>query len=232
MENSSKKTLIVVGVIALIVGLALGNILFGSRVAKLSTSGSDFAGAVGNLLAEDYDPYVQYNGGFNTAKGITNSGTLTQSGASTLSGATTISGAATFSSTLTAATSTLERTTLGGSRLSTTTVGSIDTLKGVQMQANNLIDYVTGLTAGITLTLQATSSWPSDFIPNTGDETVLVLKNATSTGAGVPLTIALGSGLIEQNATSTKILGELDNVVIRLIRQANTDVTALMTFFK
>ena len=26
------------------------------------------------MLAEQYDPYIQYNGGFNTALGITNSG--------------------------------------------------------------------------------------------------------------------------------------------------------------
>ena len=33
------------------------------------------------MLAEQYDPYIQYNGGFNTALGITNSGDFTQSGA-------------------------------------------------------------------------------------------------------------------------------------------------------
>ena len=53
-------------------------------------------GAPGNMLAEQYDPYIQYNGGFNTALGITNSGDFTQSGASTLSGTVAITGTTTI----------------------------------------------------------------------------------------------------------------------------------------
>lgn len=53
-------------------------------------------GTPGNMLAEQYDPYIQYNGGFNTALGITNSGELTQSGATTFSSTNTLTGTTTI----------------------------------------------------------------------------------------------------------------------------------------
>jgi len=91
-ENSTSK-IVVVGVVALIIGAVITWAFL--RVPDLTGKQAPTAGAPGNLLAEDYDPYIQYNGGFNTAKGITNSGTLTQSGASTFSGTVSISGALT-----------------------------------------------------------------------------------------------------------------------------------------
>lgn len=44
-------------------------------------------GAAGNLLAENYIPYVLYNGGYNSAKDFSISGSSAFSGASTFSGA-------------------------------------------------------------------------------------------------------------------------------------------------
>jgi len=57
---------------------------------------SSFLGvAAGNLLAENYIPYIQYNGGFNTAKSIKttddlSTATLQTTGASTFGGAVTV----------------------------------------------------------------------------------------------------------------------------------------------
>mgnify|MGYP001560881536 CR=1 FL=1 len=70
-------------------------------VVKFKTQEFNPVGAPGNMLAENYDPYLKYNGGFNTELGITNSGGFTQSGSATLSGATTLSGANTLSGTTT-----------------------------------------------------------------------------------------------------------------------------------
>lgn len=190
------------------------------------------ASAVGGFLIG----MVYMGGSTGGTTGLTNldvNGTLNVDGAVTLqSGLTLASTLTSTSAAVTLGTTTTERLTTGGNRLSTTTIGSIDTLKGVQMEANNYIDYVTGLTAGITLTLQATSSWPSTFIPNVGDQTVFTIRNATSTGAGVPLTLAAGAGVLFRNSTSTLIMGETDTVDVRLIRQADTDVTVGLTFYK
>lgn len=70
-------------------------VMFGYDFFRGRTDGNDdpSLGTPGNMLAEDYDPYIRYNDGFKTALGITNSGTLTQSGTSIFSGA------ASFSST-------------------------------------------------------------------------------------------------------------------------------------
>ena len=65
-------------------------------VVKFKTQEFNPVGAPGNMLAENYDPYLKYNGGFNTELGITNSGTLTQSGAATLSSTLAVTGTTTI----------------------------------------------------------------------------------------------------------------------------------------
>lgn len=127
---------------------------------------------------------------------------------------------------------TTERFVTGGERLATSTNGAGDTLTGSQIRDYSFVDYTVGRTAGVTLTLQATSSWPTTLIPNTGDEITLFVRSATSTGAGVPLTLAAGTGVLFRNSTSTAVMGELDGAFIRLVRLANTDVMALLEFFQ
>lgn len=73
------------GVIALTLLIAVIG-LFTPYLPKAEKIDSSF-GSVGNMLAENYIPYIMYNAGFNTEKGITSSGTFTQSGASIFSGA-------------------------------------------------------------------------------------------------------------------------------------------------
>lgn len=77
-------------------------------------------GAPGNMLAEQYDPYIQYNGGFNTALGITNSGELTQSGAATLSSTLAVTGTTTI-------TESVDGHVVGGT-ISTAATGTIRTV--------------------------------------------------------------------------------------------------------
>ena len=59
------------GIVALVISVVVGIKVF----APVSFSHS--FGAVGNMLAENYDPYIRYNGGFNTALPVTTSGALT-----------------------------------------------------------------------------------------------------------------------------------------------------------
>lgn len=223
--STENKKLIVVGVITLIVGLALGNILFGTKLSKLSTSGSDFAGAPGNLLAEDYDPYVQYNGGFNTAKGITNSGTLTQSGASTISGAltlsgvSTISGASTFTSTLSVTGDTsLERTTLGGAWQASSTALTTQTLQASDFTSYKGLDVkLTG--GGMTYTLPASSTL-SAFVPNAGDEFFWYVAPQTNA-----ITFIKGTGTFLLTASSTDVIIGNGNIGrLHFLRSTSTDL--------
>lgn len=100
------KIIAILGVVAGVAILAAVYFVGASRGAtevKQSATGNGY-GAVGNMLAEDYIPYVQYNQGFNTAKGITNSGAFTQSGASTISGAVSLTSSLTVGSSGTALT--------------------------------------------------------------------------------------------------------------------------------
>ncbi len=72
MNNIISKIAITISVIAMVVsGLAY---LGGVKIKDIDT----FIGtAPGNMKAEDYMPYVQYNGGYNSAKSITTSDTVT-----------------------------------------------------------------------------------------------------------------------------------------------------------
>ena len=76
---TNKKLLVSIGVL-LAIGMVVG--WFTPNLPKVDEIDSSF-GAVGNMLAENYIPYVMYNQGFNTAKGITNSGAFTQGSAGT-----------------------------------------------------------------------------------------------------------------------------------------------------
>ena len=80
----SKKIVAGIAVLALLLGVL--NWFHPNLPTKELLSG-DFAGAPGNLLAESYDPYIMYNGGFNTAKDFSVSGATALSGTTALSGA-------------------------------------------------------------------------------------------------------------------------------------------------
>lgn len=74
-----------------VVGMVFGVWAFVSipRTAKLP---SGLGATAGNLLAEQYMPYVLYNGGYNSAKPIATSDTLAVTGTSALTGDVTLGG--------------------------------------------------------------------------------------------------------------------------------------------
>lgn len=69
----SKKLIGLIAVAALILSV-VGLFTPGIPQKELVNS---VGGAAGNLLAENYDPYIMYNGGFNTAKSVKTTGDLT-----------------------------------------------------------------------------------------------------------------------------------------------------------
>lgn len=93
---SLKEKLVLCGMVAATVIATL--LIWGfvsPMISRHSAPGNFTSGAAGNLLIEQYDPYVQQNGGINSALPVI------FSGGSTLSGANTVSGAAAFTSTFT-----------------------------------------------------------------------------------------------------------------------------------
>lgn len=70
---NKEKVLWGIAVVGLVLAIAS---YFWTPIAYVNRS----FGAVGNLLAENYIPYVQYNQGYNSLKGITLSGTASDSG--------------------------------------------------------------------------------------------------------------------------------------------------------
>lgn len=76
MTSQSKQNLILVGILAVVVAI---NAVITYQITKPNkiASNPEFAGAAGNMLAEEYDPYVRYNNGYNSALAITTSDTVT-----------------------------------------------------------------------------------------------------------------------------------------------------------
>lgn len=215
----NKKFISIVGVIAVVLAVVIT--WFVSKPKNVVP-----VGAPGNMLAEQYDPYVQYNGGFNTALGITNSGDFTQSGASTLSGA------ATFSSTLNATgATTLATLTQGGGIRATSTVNSAETLLAADFDVENVIAYTLNV-QNATLTLPATSTL-SSFIGTAGQTRTIFIRNATTTAK--TLTIAGGTGMNLLVASSTNaIVGNTsgsNSARLDFVRRADTDIDVMMSIF-
>lgn len=75
-------------ILGYVVGLSLILSVIGLFTPGIPTkelvSDPSIGGAPGNLLAENYDPYIMYNGGFNTAKDFSVSGATALSGAVSL----------------------------------------------------------------------------------------------------------------------------------------------------
>lgn len=76
--TSFKHYLTLVGILAVVVAI---NAVITLQIVKPSKLDfSELAGAAGNMLAENYDPYVMYNDGYNSAKDIVTSATLKTTG--------------------------------------------------------------------------------------------------------------------------------------------------------
>lgn len=189
-----------------------------------------FTGAAGNLLAENYDPYVQYNGGYNSAKPIKTSDSL-DGGATTV---TTLdaSGAVVLSSTLQAGASTLSSLTVsgasdvvgltqGGSTLASSTTNTAETLPATYLTSYTGL-VLTPNTADTTYTFPASSTLTA-MIPNTGDFITKTISNATST-AGIDVVIAAGAGMSLSGTSSPKITPQSAGF-LTFIRESNSDIS-------
>lgn len=223
--------------IALVLGLFACWTLLGGT---LKTNGAHPSfGAVGNLLAENYIPYVLYNGGFNTAKDLTVSGATTLSGTNVFSGATTISGASTFSAIPTF--SSILQLDAGAvhSYPNSTTTNATQTLVAADITNYESIVALPNV-GSITLTLPASSTL-SAFVPNAGDWQEQCIVNATTT-TGIIVTLAGGTGVNLQVASSSvSAVGSLALLpgktgCIKYFRIGaggnSSDINALLTVFK
>lgn len=140
----------------------------------------------------------------------------------TITGATTLSGALSSTATL----------TQGGGVYATSTVGSVVPLLASAFDTENVID-VTLNVLDATLSFPATTTLTS-FIPTSGQTRTLFVRNASTT-ATMDLTISGGTGVLLKKATTSAVIyGDTDGAnfaKIDLIRKANTDIEALVTFF-
>lgn len=78
----------------------------------------------------------------------------------------------------------------------------------------------------ITMTLPASTTMSSSYLPNAGDSTQFVVHNASST-AGIKITLAGGTGSLVEVSTSTAattfLIQPLGTALIEAYRKANTD---------
>lgn len=213
----SKK---IIGAIA-VLGLLLGVVnWFQPNLPTKELLSNDFAGAPGNLLAEDYDPYILYNGGFNTAKDFS------VSGVTSLSGATTLSGTISTTGILTTNAGNIKSYTNASSSVTTGTLKQSDILN-----YDTVLWTPTGANSTKTLTFPASSTLTS-FIPSAGDRQSTCFFNATTTAA-TTITYAAGTGIDLEVATSTAQTGAFDLVqsadammCFEFLRKTNTDIVA------
>lgn len=71
----TNKTVTVLAVSALIISLVVG--IVSVFFPRLASDTKQVFGAAGGMLAENYIPYIMYNGGYNSAKSIKTTGDLT-----------------------------------------------------------------------------------------------------------------------------------------------------------
>lgn len=126
--------------------------------------------------------------------------------------------------TLTVSTSTVEKITVGGRVLATSTSATSATLQESDLLVNGRLE-VTPNVADLTYTLPASSTLTS-FLPNAGDRNEIQIYNATTT-AGIELIFAAGTGIDLESATSTLRMQPLSTVLLDCMRKVNTDVTCL-----
>lgn len=88
-KKGSVSALLVAGIALVLAAIAVVVAWRSNSVPNIS-QGPAHLGAVGGLLAENYMPYVMYNGGYNSAKDLTISGVTTLSGATSLTSTLTV----------------------------------------------------------------------------------------------------------------------------------------------
>lgn len=185
-----------VAVVALIIG-ALG-LFVGIRALPHA---STLIGAAGNMLAEQYEPYIQYNGGFNTNLPV-NFGSTTTSVGPVLTSSSVVN---------------------GGVLSTTTSISMTMAQSDFTSYTGILMNPIVG---SITVTLPATSTLTA-FLPTTGQQSQFTFCNATTT-ASQNITLAGGTGMNVSNATTTLVVTPKKCALLNFIRTANTDIDLMI----
>lgn len=112
-----------------------------------------------------------------------------------------------------------------GGYVATSSLATAQPLAPKLLQDVTLINFTPNV-SGITLTLPATSTI-SSFIPKFGDTQTVNICNATTTAA-MPFTLALGTGMIASNATTTLAVGTGKCATVMFVRKPNTDMYTIV----
>ena len=115
----------------------------------------------------------------------------------------------------------LETLTEGGGIRATSTNDTTATFLASDFDVENMIEFTPTVT-GITATLPATSTL-LDFLPNASDSRSLMLCNATTTALAA-FTLAFGTGMNAQKATSTLAIPSGDCATLDFVRATDTDI--------
>lgn len=231
-----EKILWVVAVIALVLGGAA--LLKAPHSVKEVKSGQ--FGAAGNLLAENYIPYVLYNQGYNSAKDFAISGSSAFSGTSAFSGAFSSSATSTFSGLVvhdSGVTNSLRNST-------TTTVAAYTLVEndlapgGICYSAFSFTKTVGASGGGnlstTTLTTAASSTF-ANIVPNAGDWCDMVVESATSSASQLGMIWAFGTGWDPETSSTTPTgltINGGSRANFRIYRRADTDIGVNITIFK
>lgn len=111
--------------------------------------------------------------------------------------------------------------TEGGGIRATSTDDTSATFLASDFDVENMIEFKPTVT-GITATLPATSTLTS-FIPNAGDHRDLMICSATTTAA-ISFTLAQGTGMNLQQATSTLAIATGQCAILNFYRATDTDI--------
>jgi len=114
--------------------------------------------------------------------------------------------------------------TQGGGITATSSVAVTATLAAAEFDTENWIQYMPA--QSITLTLPATSTL-IDFIPTIGDTREVLLEN-TSTTTEVTITLAAGTGMSLQYASTSPVILPTHSALLKFWRSTTTDIIVQM----
>lgn len=193
---SSVKTIVIVVLVAILLGVAL--FLGVQHVGQPNESRASVAGSLSGQLAENYDPYLRNNGGYNSALPIKTTSDLTVSGNASIAGTATFSGvtvnnAAVYGIGPNGATTEISISTAATTSM-TLTPAQFCSLNAVTAPSSNtttvtLIFPSAAATAAVCGGLPA-GAWGAVLYDN---ESTSSLNLATTTGSNLTFQIATGS---------------------------------------
>lgn len=196
--NEKSKIIVVAGIVGIVIGIVVMVIVGSARNGGV--------GAPGGMFAENYLPFIRYNDGYNSEKGITTSDTIT--------GGTITDGVASLASGVWTGISTLNATIANFAGLLTTNAGSLDSYTNATSTSAttyNLIEadvlnydtvIMTPNTGALTITWFA-SSTATNMVPSVGDKQEQCWFNATTTTAATITFVANTNAGIDWEGVAT-----------------------------